>query len=1004
MIEYEDFTIRIESKRGDRYPVRVLRSPAGEGGAEFEPTFNLDELGDLLADLGQTVRGTGLRDAARVVTPGTQPRELGHQLFNALFSGSVRSLLDRSQGMLHGKDRGLRIKLHINPDDPGLAPLASLPWELLYRKETRDFLSLSHSTPVVRYLDIQRPYTPLAIEPPLRILVVVSCPTGYQKLDLDKERELIEQSWAQHAAVEVEFTEKATIRALQDRLATRDVHVLHFMGHGDFDERSGQGVLLMEDSEGSGDLLDGHALGVLLHDARTLRLVVLNACETARVTARQGLDPFAGIATALVLAGIPAVVAMQFPISDGAAITFAERFYPLLAKGRPVDYAMTEARKAIYVAEPGTLEWATPVLFMRSPQGVIFEVREAQVPQVTPAGPPSPSFESHVQPERIVDGEPGRVTVQNLGDRLETFQLTWQDPAQELAFDPTQTELSVPQGQSATVPFRAASRRRRWIGGEKAQPFTAQVTSAAKETQTHSGEVVSKGLVPVWVLPVVIAALALLSLLLNLLVAGPRDGPTVAPTQVAVVGSMAAPGGDSPSTALAVAHEAETATVSPTVRPSPAPTHIPVPSPTPLPTPIAAPTPTVTPAPMPPAIPITDLYAKPDGVSIGKCESWTKACGLQYALSAAGYGDAIWVAAGTYKPTLGDDRSATFQLKSGVELYGGFPATGTPGWDDRNWVAYPTILSGDIGVGEDNSDNSYHVLTGERLTEDTVLDGFTITGGYAVSEGSEHWERKFGGGLYAFNSKLTLKNLRFESNTADVCGGGLYLNLCHHATLVEVTFRNNSQSEIWGRPCGGGGLCLDKSDATLTNVTFGGNTAQAGGGMYNWRSDATLINCTFHENSAARSGGGMLNVEGSNPELTNVTFSGNKATMCGGAMFNEESSSPALHNCILWGNEAPDGAQICNAGGTPDIGSSDIEGLGDSAAWDPSLGRDLGDNLGADPLFVDAATGDLHLRRSSPVVDAGDNYYVTVEVDLDGNPRIVNHQVDMGAYEFQWDD
>jgi hypothetical protein len=510
MIHYEDFSIRIEPKRGDLYPVRVLRSPAGEGRAEFEPTFNLDELGDLLAVLGQTVRGAGLRDAARVVTPGTEPRELGHQLYNALFSGSVRSLLDSSRGMLFGKDRGLRIKLHIDPEDPGLVPLASLPWELLYRKKTRDFLSLSHSTPVVRYLDIERPYTPLALEPPLRILVVVSSPAGYQKLDLNRERDLIEQSWAHQAAVEVEFLEQATIQALQDRLAMRDVHVLHFMGHGDFDERSGQGVLLMEDSEGCGDLVGGHALGVLLRDSRTLRLVVLNACETARVTARQGLDPFAGVATALVLAGIPAVVAMQFPISDGAAITFAKRFYPLLAKGRPVDYAMTEARKAIYVAEPGTLEWATPVLFMRSPQGVIFEVSEARLPQVPPAGPPSASFESDLKPERIFDGERGQVTVQNLGDGAETFQLTWQDPAQELVFEPAQTELPVAQGQSATARFRAAPGQRRWIGGEKTHPFTAQVTSSAKGTQTHAGEVITKGLIPVWLLLVIIAALAAL--------------------------------------------------------------------------------------------------------------------------------------------------------------------------------------------------------------------------------------------------------------------------------------------------------------------------------------------------------------------------------------------------------------------------------------------------------------------------------------------------------------
>jgi CHAT domain-containing protein len=97
-----------------------------------------------------------------------------------------------------------------------------------------------------------------------------------------------------------------------------------------------------------------------LHDVPTLRLVFLNACETATVTREKGLDPFAGVASAMVMAGLPAVVAMQFPISDQAAITFAQRFYPLLARGHPVDAAVAGARRAIRLADPGTMEWATP--------------------------------------------------------------------------------------------------------------------------------------------------------------------------------------------------------------------------------------------------------------------------------------------------------------------------------------------------------------------------------------------------------------------------------------------------------------------------------------------------------------------------------------------------------------------------------------------------------------------------------------------------------------------
>jgi tetratricopeptide (TPR) repeat protein len=403
-MEYEDFSLRIEPKRGDVYPVSVLRSPAGEARSSFRLPFDPEQIGDLLLALGDTVRGSS-EAVKRQVSPTatrTGPQQIGDQLFSALFAGPVRSLLDRSLGMMHGRDRGLRIKLHIDPEDPSLAQLASLPWEFLYRKETRDFLNLSRFTPILRYLDVQRPYSPLPLEPPLRILVVISDPEGYPRLDLKRERSLIETSWANQEGVQVEFVERATTLALQDWLVQRPYHVLHYMGHGDFSEETGQGVLLMEDEQGQGARVDGSTLGVLLRDVPTLRLVFLNACETAKATRQQACDPFAGVAAAMVLAGIPAVVAMQFPISDRAAITFAQRFYSLLSRGEPVDASVAEGRRAIRLAQPETMEWATPVLFMRAPQGVIFHMREApaaKVPQ--PEAPTLPSKVDRELEERL---------------------------------------------------------------------------------------------------------------------------------------------------------------------------------------------------------------------------------------------------------------------------------------------------------------------------------------------------------------------------------------------------------------------------------------------------------------------------------------------------------------------------------------------------------------------------------------------------------------------------
>ena len=398
MIDYEDFSLKIEPRRGDTYPVIVLESPAGEGRSEFVLPYDADEIGEVLYRLGETLRGddatvvrhaghsessSPLRGASPAATR-TLPQRLGDDLFRAVFSGPVLSLFERSMGMLHGSQRGLRIKIHIDPEDPSLTQLSSLPWEFIYRKDTRDFLNLSKFTPIVRYLDVQRPFSPLPLERPLRILVVLSDPPEYVALDLERERALIEKTWARQEGIEVDFMERVSITALQQRLVHERYHVLHYMGHGAFDEYSGQGVLVMQDAAGHGQLVDGSSLGILLRDVRSLRLAFLNACDTATVTRDQGLDPFAGVASAMVMAGIPAVVAMQFPISDEAAINFSGTFYPLLAQGNPVDVAVAEGRRAIRLVDSRSMEWGTPVLFMRAPKGDIFRVRDQQ-PAATPS-------------------------------------------------------------------------------------------------------------------------------------------------------------------------------------------------------------------------------------------------------------------------------------------------------------------------------------------------------------------------------------------------------------------------------------------------------------------------------------------------------------------------------------------------------------------------------------------------------------------------------------------
>ena len=124
------------------------------------------------------------------------------------------------------------------------------------------------------------------------------------------------------------------------------------------------------------------------------------------------------------------------------------------------------------------------------------------------------------------------------------------------------------------------------------------------------------------------------------------------------------------------------------------------------------------------------LYAIPG--ADGDCLSWETACDLQTAIESAAYGSQVHAAEGTYFPSLTGDRFISFTMKIGVAIYGGFPPGGGA-WDSRDWQANPSILSGDIGVIGEPSDNSYHVVKGSSVNSEAILDGFTITGGFADS-------------------------------------------------------------------------------------------------------------------------------------------------------------------------------------------------------------------------------------------------------------------------------
>ena len=428
-------------------------------------------------------------------------------------------------------------------------------------------------------------------------------------------------------------------------------------------------------------------------------------------------------------------------------------------------------------------------------------------------------------------------------------------------------------------------------------------------------------------------------------------------------------------------------------------------------------------------------YVKPNGS--GDCSSWEYACDLQVALGLTNAGDEVWVAAGTYKPTKSTNRFASFSLRSGVSIYGGFPDEGGA-WEDRDWEENVTILSGDIGVSEDNSDNSYHVVIGYYLSATTVLDGFIINGGNA--NGNDEYQD--GGGIYLYyGSCPLLRNLIITGNHAYRNGGGIYSYWSSSPVFNNVKFINNSAED------NGGGIYNDYgSSPLLLQVDFSNNVARNGGGMYNFSSTAPmmlqvsfiensvsnygaamyndynvsieLIGSSLLNNSANSKGGGIYSYDYCSSIIINTTFSGNSAyegggiynnnnsrsvidystfsQNTGGAIYNSDSEV-SLFNSIIWGNT---GGSIIDVGeSTSSAKYSDIEG-----------GKEGDGNLNEDPLlgpldYYGGLTLMHALHEGSVAIDnANPGIYLTTDQrgyvrEFDGNGDL-DAVADMGSYEY----
>lgn len=414
--DYLDFVLEIGTGEGGTYPVGVIQSPAGRTKEEMRFPFDESKLQMHLMGIENSL----LRSAAsHRLAPNKDEEEIqkfGSVLFDALFTESVQDLFDVSLDRARSQGKGLRIKLYLMAPD-----LVALPWEFLYDARRGEYLCFSRKTPIIRTSTLPLTIPPLTIEPPLSILGMIASPRNLPQLDVQMEKERLEKSLQdlqKTGLVKLHWLEGQTWRELQRAMRHGPWHVFHFIGHGGFDKSRDEGFLAFCDDQGERDDMSATSLARLLADHSSIRLVVLNACEGARSGQE---DVFSSTASILLRHGITAVLAMQYAISDRAAVEFSRTFYEALADGLPVDAAVVEGRLGISLAFDDSLEWGTPVLFSQSVDGNIFDITPKQLEAPEPVSIASKPSAETPKPEREITGSQPDQTQQVATPTLSKF-------------------------------------------------------------------------------------------------------------------------------------------------------------------------------------------------------------------------------------------------------------------------------------------------------------------------------------------------------------------------------------------------------------------------------------------------------------------------------------------------------------------------------------------------------------------------------------------------------
>ncbi|MFT3979492.1 MAG: choice-of-anchor Q domain-containing protein [Ferruginibacter sp.] len=429
--------------------------------------------------------------------------------------------------------------------------------------------------------------------------------------------------------------------------------------------------------------------------------------------------------------------------------------------------------------------------------------------------------------------------------------------------------------------------------------------------------------------------------------------------------------------------------------------------------------------------------ARPNNSGAGT--SWATAKrDLQEAINAASYGSQIWVKKGTYNPTKdqygnlnptnSNIRHRTFTLKNGVKVYGGFAGNETT-LSSRDIALNITILSGDLynndvvtGSGPSLSivnieDNSFHVIVCQNCNNTTLLDGFTIRGGYANAQSTSttmygSFNNKQGAGMFIKDADINVANCIFKNNYTFRRGGGLNISGNCQNTISDCVFEANRSGAIAAgmaigslpitkstiiykckflgnvantdgagitilnisaqvTDCffsnnyafeGGGGVAVANyvypaNIVKITKAAFVNNTALEGAGVYITEGNCQITNAIFTGNTATTAGGGGIICKGNIPtSIINCTFYKNVAPLKGAAITYLTAAGGVINNCILWNNTGIRELGSDNTTGSKvTINNSIIKDATGSPLTLPNVNMGTG-NLNSYPIFANLSS------------------------------------------------